>query len=52
MTLVDEDDFDIEKLMANFDPAKFFIKVSPINPNEISKGNNLGPGVIRGVNLV
>jgi len=52
MTLVDEDDFDIEKLEANFDPAKFFIKVSPINPNEISKGNNLGPGVIRGVNLV
>lgn len=52
MTLVDMADFDIEKLKDNFDPSKFFIKVSPINPNAVSEGNNLGTGVIEGVNLV
>jgi 23S rRNA (adenine2503-C2)-methyltransferase len=51
MTLVDMADFDIEKLKDNFDPGCFFIKVSPINPNEISEGNDLGTGVIEGVNL-
>jgi len=51
MTLVDMADFDIEKLKDNFDPDCFFIKVSPINPNEISEGNNLGTGAIEGVNL-
>jgi ribulose bisphosphate carboxylase small subunit len=52
MTLVDMADFDIEKLKGNFDPSKFFIKVSPINPNAVSEGNNLGAGAIEGVNLV
>ncbi len=52
MTLVDMADFDIEKLKANFDTSKFFIKVSPINPNTVSEENNLGSGVIEGVNLV
>jgi len=51
MTLVDMADFDIEKLKGNFNPECFFIKVSPINPNEISEGNNLGTGAIEGVNL-
>lgn len=52
MTLVDEKDFDIEKLKGWFDPAKFFIKLSPINPNEISEKNELGTGVIEAINLV
>ena len=52
LTLVDEDDFDIERLKANFDKDKFFIKISPINPNETSKKNKLGDGVIEGANLV
>lgn len=51
MTLVDMADFDVEKLRENFDPDKFFIKVSPINPNETSEENNLGTGAIEGVNL-
>lgn len=51
MTLVEERDFDVEKLRGYFDPAQFFIKVSPINPNEISEANNLGTGAIEGVNL-
>lgn len=52
MTLVGEDDFDIEVLKRNFDPKHFFIKLSPINPNEVSDRNGLGRGVIQGVNLL
>lgn len=52
MTLVDAADFDIEKLKKNFDPDKFFVKVSPINKNEISEANALGGGAIEGMNLI
>lgn len=52
MTLVDEVDFDIEKLKKYFDKKHFFIKLSPINPNEVSDKNNLGAGIIEGINLV
>lgn len=52
MTLVDERDFDIEKLKRYFDPKYFFIKLSPINPNEVSDSNALGTGVIEGINQV
>jgi adenine C2-methylase RlmN of 23S rRNA A2503 and tRNA A37 len=52
LTLVNEDDFDIKQLKAHFDPEKFFIKLSPINKNEVSEGNELGNGVIESVNLV
>jgi adenine C2-methylase RlmN of 23S rRNA A2503 and tRNA A37 len=52
LTLVDENDFDIEKLKLYFDKDKFFIKLSPINPNETSNSNKLGQGVIQGVNLI
>lgn len=52
LILVDEDDFDINKLREHFDPDKFFIKLSPINKNEISDMNCLGEGIIEGKNLV
>lgn len=52
MTLVDEADFDIEALRRFFDPQHFFIKLSPINPNECSLANQLGDGVIQGANLL
>ncbi len=52
LTLVDEKDFDIEKIKNYFDKDKFFIKLSPINPNVTSDKNNLGNGVIEGVNLI
>jgi len=52
MTLVDESDFDIEKLKANFDPKHFFIKLSPINKNECSELHGLGNGAIQGINLI
>lgn len=52
MTLVKESDFDIEILKKYFDKKYFFIKLSPINKNIISEKNNLGSGVIEGINLV
>lgn len=52
LTLVDEADFDIEKLKKYFDPEFFFIKISPINVNAVSEANHLGKGIIEGVNLV
>lgn len=52
LTLVDESDFDPEKLAKYFDKDYFFVKLSPINPNSISEKNNLGNGIIEGVNIV
>lgn len=52
MTLVDEDDFDIDILKANFDKEKFFIKLSPVNPSDISEANNIGFGIIKGINMI
>jgi 23S rRNA (adenine2503-C2)-methyltransferase len=52
MTLVDESDFDIEKLKGSFDKDQFFIKLSPININPVSDHNNMGEGCIKGVNIV
>jgi adenine C2-methylase RlmN of 23S rRNA A2503 and tRNA A37 len=51
MTLVDEDDFDIDKLKELFDPESFFVKLSPINPNCVSDANEMGPGIITAKNL-
>ena len=51
LTLVDEKDFNIVKIKENFDKENFFIKLSPINRNEVSEKNNLGEGIITGVNL-
>lgn len=52
MTLVDFADFDIEKLKTYFDPAYFFIKLSPINENNISQKNNMGKGIVEVKNLL
>jgi len=52
MTLVDFSDFDIAKLRKSFDPKYFFIKLSPINLNEISEENDLGGGIIKQVNII
>lgn len=52
MTLVDVADFDIKKLKKYFNPEYFFIKLSPINENEISVGNNMGSGVITSKNII
>jgi len=52
MTLVDFEDFDIEILKKYFDPEYFFIKLSPINENEVSKANEMGAGIIKSKNIV
>ena len=52
MTLVNEDDFNLELLEKYFDKDYFFIKLSPINKNEVSESNGMGDGVIEGINLV
>lgn len=52
MTLVDEDDFEIDKLKEYFDKEYFFVKLSPINENAVSEKNNCGKGVVERVNLV
>jgi 23S rRNA (adenine2503-C2)-methyltransferase len=52
MTLVDDNDFDIEKLSESFNTNNFFIKLSPINPNPVSDKNHMGEGVIEGINIV
>ena len=52
LTLVDTSDFNAKKLKKWFDKEYFFVKLSPINPNNISEKNHLGNGVVEGVNLV
>lgn len=52
MTLVDTDDFDIGVLKQYFNPEYFFIKLSPINENEVSKANKMGSGIIESKNIV
>lgn len=52
MTLVDQTDFDIEKLQKYFSREFFFVKLSPINPNKTSEVNHVGNGVIMATNLV
>jgi len=52
LTLVEENDFSIDELKKYFDKDKFFIKASPINPNSISKENNMGDGIIKQTNLM
>jgi 23S rRNA (adenine2503-C2)-methyltransferase len=52
LTLVKGSDFDIDGLKKYFDKDKFFIKISPINPNVTSEKNGLGNGVIEGNNLI
>jgi 23S rRNA (adenine2503-C2)-methyltransferase len=51
LTLVDEADFDIDIIKKYFDPEYFFIKLSPINKNDISIANGLGDGIIKATNL-
>jgi len=51
LTLVDENDFDIDELYKYFDPKYFFIKLSPININKNSEKNNCGEGIIKSLNF-
>jgi 23S rRNA (adenine2503-C2)-methyltransferase len=52
LTLARKEDFDVEELKRLFDPKHFFIKLSPINPNDVSEDNKMGAGVIEQSNLI
>jgi len=52
MTLVDENDFDINVLKENFSSDNFFVKLSPINTNEFSTQNGLGNGAVSAKNIL
>lgn len=52
MTLVDTADFDIDLLKKYFNKDHFFIKLSPINENDISIANEMGKGIIEGQNIL
>ena len=52
LTLVKEEDFDINILKSLFNPKDFFVKISPINTNAVSNKHDLGDGIIEGKNLV
>lgn len=51
MTIVRPQDFDIKELTRIFDKDKFFVKISPINPNDIAESNDINNGVIEQTNL-
>jgi 23S rRNA (adenine2503-C2)-methyltransferase len=51
LTLVDESDFDINILKEYFDPEYFFVKISPLNENVVSRENLLN-GVIEYTNMI
>jgi 23S rRNA (adenine2503-C2)-methyltransferase len=52
LTLVEKNDFKMCEIKKYFDKDNFFIKLSPMNPNATSEKNDLGMGVIEGINLV
>ncbi len=52
LSLVREEDFDIDELVRMFPKEHFFIKLSPINPNDISDANGISEGVITTTNLI
>lgn len=52
MTLVDTADFDIVKLKEFFDPQFFFVKLSPLNGNDVANSNGINRGIIEANNLV
>lgn len=51
LTMASESDWNIGRLRECFDPAAFFVKVSPINPNAVSDGHGLDHGPVQGINL-
>lgn len=52
LTLARPEDFDIEALKKYFDPEFFFIKLSPINENSVSKDNGMGNGIVTQRNIL
>jgi len=51
-TLIDKSDFDINLLTKYFDKDYFFIKLSPVNVNEVSTSNGIVDGVVNKINNI
>lgn len=52
LTMVRPNDFDIDELKRIFDREHFFIKISPVNQNDIASNNGIGQGIITQTNLI
>ncbi len=52
LTMARAEDFDIEKMKTYFPKKHFFVKISPINQNDVSKKNSMGKGIIKQQNLI
>jgi 23S rRNA (adenine2503-C2)-methyltransferase len=52
LTMAREEDFDITKMKEYFSKDDFFIKISPINPNDVSEENGMGKGIIKQQNIL
>lgn len=52
LTLLKESDFDIEVMKKYFDPKHFFVKLSPVNPNDVASSNGIEEGVIHSANVI
>lgn len=52
LTMARKEDFDIVKMKEYFPKEDFFVKISPINENDISEKNDMGSGIIKQQNLI
>ena len=52
MTMARKEDFDISLMQEYFDKDNFFVKISPINENDISISNDMGSGIIQQQNII
>ncbi|MBL4901280.1 MAG: radical SAM protein [Desulfocapsa sp.] len=52
LTMVRKEDFSITEMQRIFDKDKFFVKISPINENDVSIANEMGSGIIEQQNLI
>ena len=52
LTMARKEDFSITEMQRIFDKDKFFVKISPINENDVSIANEMGSGIIEQQNLL
>ena len=52
LTMARPEDWDVNEMKRIFDKDAFFVKVSPINENDVSIANDMGCGIIEQQNLV
>jgi 23S rRNA (adenine2503-C2)-methyltransferase len=52
LTMAREEDFSIIEMQRIFHKDKFFVKISPINENDVSISNAMGSGIIEQQNLI